>query len=53
MYIGFTQDLEHRFKEHNSGESIHTDKYAPWKLVTYHAFDDKKKAIAFEKYLNF
>ena len=51
MYIGRTSDLENRLKEHNAGESIHTDKYAPWKLMTYIAFDDKEKAVAFEHYL--
>lgn len=51
MYVGITHDLENRLKEHNTGESIHTDKYAPWKLMTYIAFDDKEKAVAFERYL--
>lgn len=51
MYVGITHNLENRLQEHNSGESIHTDKYAPWKLMTYVCFDNKQKAIAFEKYL--
>ncbi len=50
-YIGITADLKKRFNDHNSGHSKHTAKYAPWVLVTYHAFDDKYKAFEFEKYL--
>lgn len=51
LYIGYTYDIENRLKDHNYGESIYTKKYAPWKLMTYVAFDDKDKAITFEKYL--
>ncbi len=51
MYVGITHNLENRLKEHNTGESIHTDKFAPWKLMTYTAFDSKEKAAAFERYL--
>jgi len=51
MYVGYTNDLEGRLKEHNSGKSAHTKKHVPWRLMTYIAFDDCKKAYAFEKYL--
>lgn len=51
MYVGITNDLNHRLNEHNSGESIHTAKHGPWKLMTYIAFDSKEKAVAFERYL--
>ena len=51
MYVGVTSDLENRLKEHNFGESIHTNKYGPWKLMTYIAFDSREKAITFERYL--
>jgi putative endonuclease len=50
-YIGLSRDLKRRLGEHNRGESIHTNKFKPWKLVTYVAFDDKQKAETFEKYL--
>ncbi len=43
--------LRARLKRHNAGEVKNTARYAPWKLCTYVAFDDEKKAIAFEKYL--
>ncbi|MBL7116096.1 MAG: GIY-YIG nuclease family protein [Kiritimatiellae bacterium] len=50
-YVGFSEDVDTRFKDHNNGKSIHTAKYRPWKLVTYHAFTDKKQAKEFEQYL--
>lgn len=51
MYVGRTNSLDHRFLEHNAGESVHTNKYKPWKLMTYICFDNKEKALAFERYL--
>ncbi len=50
-YIGFTKNLEQRLRCHNSGGSVHTARYRPWKLVVYLSFENEKKAIAFEKYL--
>ena len=51
FYIGFTNDLKKRITEHNSGKSIHTDKYKPWKIKNYFAFDTEQKAKDFEIYL--
>ena len=50
-YVGLTDDLRTRFDAHNAGQSPHTAKFKPWRLVTYIAFSDDAKAIAFEKYL--
>lgn len=50
-YVGFTNDLKARMRAHDAGESKHTAKFAPWKIVTYHAFADKRKAQEFEYYL--
>ncbi|RPI79217.1 MAG: GIY-YIG nuclease family protein [Desulfobacteraceae bacterium] len=50
-YIGFTENLRTRLKEHNQGKSYYTNKYRPWKLQNYFAFSDPEKARAFEKYL--
>jgi predicted GIY-YIG superfamily endonuclease len=44
-------DLKKRFGEHNRGESVHTRKFTPWKLVGYVAFSDREKAARFEAYL--
>jgi predicted GIY-YIG superfamily endonuclease len=51
VYIGYTQDLEQRLRTHNSGESVHTSSFMPWKLHAFLAFSSKKKALDFEKYL--
>lgn len=50
-YVGLADDLRARFETHNSGASPHTSKYRPWRLVTYVAFSDEAKAVAFERYL--
>ncbi|OLB71816.1 MAG: excinuclease ABC subunit C [Alphaproteobacteria bacterium 13_2_20CM_2_64_7] len=50
-YIGLTDDLRDRFSSHNAGHSPHTAKYKPWRLVTYVAFSDERKAVEFERYL--
>lgn len=51
FYQGVTGDLKSRIKEHNAGEVFHTSKYKPWIIKNYFAFNDRKKAYAFEKYL--
>ena len=50
-YIGLTQTLKSRLKDHNSGKSVHTNKFKPWTLVSYLAFPIKPKAEKFERYL--
>ena len=50
-YVGGTLDLRRRFAEHNRGESPHTSKHRPWRLVGYVAFSDHEKADKFEAYL--
>ena len=50
-YIDITTDIERRLSEHNSGKSIHTNKFRPWKITAYVAFADELKAINFEIYL--
>ena len=51
VYVGLTEDLDHRLSEHNAGKAKHTSKYRPWKIETYVAFSHKDKAVAFERYL--
>ena len=50
-YIGYTKDLKGRIKQHNSGASIHTAKYKPWRIHNYFAFESEDFALRFEKYL--
>jgi predicted GIY-YIG superfamily endonuclease len=50
-YVGLTSELKLRLSDHNAGNSPHTSKYIPWRLVAYVAFAEKAKATAFERYL--
>ncbi len=50
-YVGLTSDVQKRLSAHNAGQSSHTSKYTPWKLVAYLGFVDEEKAADFEKYL--
>jgi putative endonuclease len=50
-YIGLTNDTARRLDEHNSGKSVHTNKFRPWKLVVSIGFADPAKANQFEDYL--
>ena len=50
-YVGQTSDLKGRLAQHNAGQSPHTSKFRPWRLVTYLAFSNDKQAQAFERYL--
>ena len=50
-YVGFTENLKQRLKDHNDGFSKHTNKFRPWKLVYASIFADKKKVLDFELYL--
>ena len=51
FYTGFTEDIDSRLKSDNSGGCTHTSKYRPWRIKTAISFDDRKKALDFEKYL--
>jgi len=50
-YIGITNDLNDRLKEHNSGKSSHTAKNVPWEVEVAIRFTDDKRATAFERHL--
>lgn len=50
-YVGLTADLKKRLATHNAGGSTHTAKYKPWKLVSYQALAEKRRAQEFEYYL--
>lgn len=51
VYAGYTTNLKQRLETHNSGGSIYTANYRPWKLMTYLGFEDESKAKDFEQYL--
>lgn len=50
-YIGVTENLKRRIREHNSGNSNYTSSKLPYKLIWYCVFTNKEKAYCFEKYL--
>lgn len=50
-YVGLTDDVSARLKAHNAGQSLHTARFKPWRLITYLAFTEEIKAISFERYL--
>src|ERR1700683_4616964 len=50
-YIGFTENIDQRIKEHNEGKSLHTAKYGPWQIEVYLAVPSRKKALDLERYL--
>jgi putative endonuclease len=50
-YVGSTTDVGRRVEEHNTGKSLHTAKFRPWRLVVEVAFAEEKKAFHFERYL--
>jgi predicted GIY-YIG superfamily endonuclease len=51
FYVGLTEDLRARLKDHNSGKVPHTAKHRPWRIKTAVAFTDRERAIEFERYL--
>ena len=50
-YVGFSDDLKRRLKEHNAGQSIATKPYRPWELIFYEAYANKEDALRRETYL--
>lgn len=51
IYTGFTSNLKHRAKEHNSGKVKSTKHRRPLKLIYYEAYLSKKDAQERENYL--
>ena len=51
FYTGLCKDVGARLKSHNAGQSPHTAKYKPWKLLSFHRFERPETAAAFERYL--
>ncbi len=51
LYIGYTEDLKRRLKEHNLGLNQSTKPYKPWMLIYYEACRNMEDAKRREKYL--
>ena len=50
-YVGFSENLKQRLKDHNWHTVKSTKSRGPYQLVWYSGFEDKKRALGFEKYL--
>jgi putative endonuclease len=50
FYIGFSDDLKIRVKDHNAGKNISTKNRRPLELVFYEAFSNKPDALRRESY---
>ncbi|MDA2923004.1 GIY-YIG nuclease family protein [Patescibacteria group bacterium AH-259-L07] len=51
FYFGYTDNLKERINEHTKGLVKSTKPQRPWRLVFYAAFETKKLAKDFERYL--
>lgn len=51
FYTGLCKDVDVRLAAHNAGQSPHTSKYRPWKLLSSHFFEAPQTAAAFERNL--
>jgi len=50
-YVGVTDNIERRLREHNSGKNFYTKRYAPWEVIHAESFDSFEKARSREKFL--
>lgn len=51
LYVGYTDDLRRRLKEHNQKLNLSTKRYAPWGIIYYEACVEEADAKRREKYL--
>jgi predicted GIY-YIG superfamily endonuclease len=50
-YTGLCKEVDARLAAHNAGQSPHTAKFKPWRLLSFHYFEKPETAAAFERYL--
>ncbi len=50
-YIGSTNDVKRRIKEHNTGLSKWTSRYHNWRLVHQEQFKTRREALIREKFI--
>jgi putative endonuclease len=51
IYVGLTDNIKRRIKEHNDGHNKTTKPYRPFKLLLIEKFDTRLEARKREKYL--
>ena len=49
-YVGITNNIDRRLKEHNSGKHLYTKRYLPWEIIYQEEF---KTFLRQEKEKNF
>ena len=50
-YVGMTENIRNRLKEHNSGRSKFTSGYKPWRIIYTENVTDFSEGRKREKYL--
>ncbi|MEK7542989.1 MAG: GIY-YIG nuclease family protein [Patescibacteria group bacterium] len=50
-YVGFSEDLRKRLKDHEWYDVKSTKSKAPYDLIWYGGFKEKRRALNFERYL--
>ncbi len=50
-YVGFTENMQRRLREHNAGKSKFTSGHLPWKIIYTEEVTDRILAREREKYL--
>ncbi|MCH7828465.1 GIY-YIG nuclease family protein [Patescibacteria group bacterium] len=50
-YVGVTDNIERRIKEHNSGKHFYTKRHTPWKVIHTEEYSNFQEAQRQEKYL--
>ena len=50
FYIGYSEDLKTRVKDHNAGKNLSTKNRRPLELIFYEAFPSKAAALRREAY---
>ena len=51
IYVGLTDDIDRRFKQHNNGRNRTTKPYCPFKLIYTKSVTTRTEARSREKYL--
>jgi putative endonuclease len=49
-YVGSTQDIQERLRQHNGGQSLATKHGAPWKLIHQEEFPTRAEAVRQERF---